>query len=160
MANKIDLSGALAGLDRLGAAVTSVSRSMGVAAGSVVRDEAKALAPVKSGKLKAAIYLAYRDAQSTESKVVYSVSWNGRKAPHGHLVEFGHWRVNELVQGEDGLWRASRDRLPEPKWTPPHPFLRPAFEGTRNRLMQVATKRGRERLQELLAGGGGADDEP
>ncbi|PZP57974.1 MAG: hypothetical protein DI597_20395 [Pseudoxanthomonas spadix] len=158
MASRVDLTSAFAGLDRVGDAATGVARSMGVAAGKLVRDEAKALAPVDSGKLRDAIYLAYRDGESTDTKVVYQISWNSRKAPHGHLVEYGHWRVNELVRGDDGKWRATRDRLPEPVWTPAHPFMRPAFEATRGRLMDAAVARGRQRFAEIMAGGDAADE--
>ena len=74
---KTDFSGALAGLDRLkGAARESLARSMAVAGGQVLRDEAKLLAPVESGKLRKAIYLAYKQNKSSSRQQVYSVSWN------------------------------------------------------------------------------------
>ncbi|WP_439444441.1 HK97 gp10 family phage protein [Xanthomonas translucens pv. translucens] len=152
------MSSALQGLDNLSGMSTRVARSMGVAAGQVVRDQAKARVSVKSGKLKVAIYLAYRDTISTDTRIVYSVTWNAKKAPHGHLVEFGHWRINELLRGEDGLWRATTTRLPQPVWVPAEPFLRPAYDASLARMGQVAMERGRARLAELLAGGGGDDE--
>ncbi|HYG07656.1 MAG TPA: HK97-gp10 family putative phage morphogenesis protein [Stenotrophomonas sp.] len=157
MASRVDLSGALAGLDSLAEMTNSVARSMGVAAGQAVRDEAKARAPVDDGTLRDAIYLAYRDGDSTQARVVYQVSWNSKKAPHGHLLEFGHWRTNVLVRGEDGKWRATSELLPAPVWTAAHPFLRPAYEATLSRLAEVAAARGRKRLAELL-NGEGTDD--
>jgi len=157
MASRVNLSGALAGLDNLAEMTTSVARSMGVGAGQAVRDEAKARAPVDDGTLRDAIYLAYRDGESTESKVVYQVSWNAKKAPHGHLLEFGHWRTNVLVRGEDGKWRATTELLPEPVWTAAHSFLRPAYEATLSRLAEIAAARGSQRLAELMAGKGEDD---
>ena len=45
----VDLSSVLAGLDRLSGVSESLARSMAVAAGQAVRDEAKARAPVDTG---------------------------------------------------------------------------------------------------------------
>ena len=58
----------------------------------------------KTGNLADAIYQAYSKNQSTESKAVYHVSWNGRKAPHGGLVEFGHIQRYAAHFGDDGKW--------------------------------------------------------
>lgn len=57
-----------------------------------------------SGSLKGAIYQAYSKDNSAEGKrATYHVSWNAKKAPYGHMVEFGTSRA------------------------PAKPFLRPAF---------------------------------
>jgi len=157
MVSRVDLSGAFLGLDKLAGMANSVARSMGVAAGQLVRNEAKARAPVDDGTLRDAIYLAYRDGESTDSVVVYSVTWNSKKAPHGHLLEFGHWRTNVLAQGDDGKWRATKELLPEPVWTAAHPFLRPAYMATISRLVEVAVARGGLRLKELMSEQGGGD---
>ncbi|MDG2524645.1 HK97 gp10 family phage protein [Stenotrophomonas sp. HITSZ_GD] len=157
MASRVNLSSALAGLDNLGEMTTSVARSMGVAAGQAVRGEAKARAPVDDGTLRDSIYLAYREGESSDARVVYQISWNSKKAPHGHLLEFGHWRTNVLVRGEDGKWRATTELLPAPVWTPAYPFLRPAYEATLARLTEIAAARGRKRLAELLSGEGEGD---
>lgn len=139
----VDLSSVLAGLDRLSGVSESLARSMAVAAGQAVRDEAKARAPVDTGKLKGALYLAYSDRRSRESAVVYSVTWNSKKAPHGHLLEFGHWQTHAGAP------------LAHPKWVPAHPFLRPAYEAVAPRMAQIMVERGRERLPELLRGAAG-----
>lgn len=163
----VDMTEVLLGLDRLGGPIaTHLARSMGVAGGQVLRDEAKLLAPVggdmsvterlpgesnRPGLLRSSIYLAYRDAQSTDRRIVYAVSWNSRIAPHGHLVEFGHWQTNVTYQGKDGEWYSDPSRkLPEPKWIPAHPFLRPALDAASGRAKAAMIKRGRERLPELL----------
>ena len=150
----VDLSSVLAGLDRLSGVSESLARSMAVAAGQAVRDEAKARAPVDTGKLKGALYLAYREGRSSESHVVYSVSWNSKKAPHGHLLEFGHWQTHAMYKGRDGEWYVGAP-LAHPKWVPAHPFLRPAYEAVAPRMAQIMVNRARERLPELLRGAAG-----
>lgn len=162
---KTNFADALAGLDRLaGPLKTKLARSMGVAAGKVYRDEAKRRAPVGDhgpdeglspypGALRDSIYLAYREGRTTESQVVYSVSWNARIAPHAHWIEFGHWRINELIPiGAGGLWVATKDRLDTPQWVPAQPFMRPALDAMSGVAAQAAIERGRVRLSELLAG--------
>ena len=154
----VDLSSVMAGLDRLSGVAESLARSMAVAAGQAVRDEAKARAPVDTGKLKGALYLAYSDRRSHGSKVVYSVTWNSEKnsnkAPHGHLLEFGHWQTHALYKGRDGEWYVGAP-LAQPKWVPARPFLRPAYEAVAPRMAQIMVERGRERLPELLRGAAG-----
>ena len=164
---KTDFSSAFAGLDKLaGPLKTKLARSMGVAAGQVYRDEAKHRAPIGDGSdmpgtLKEAIYLAYSDKRTTNQHVVYSISWNSKLAPHGHLVEFGHWRINQLVPiGSGGLWVATTTRLDTPKWMPAHPFLRPAMDAMGSRAGQAAIARGQARLTELLAGKDSSGAEP
>ena len=156
---KTDFYSALAGLEKLaGPLKTKLARSMAVAAGKEFRDEARRRAPIGEGSdmpgtLKESIYLAYREGKTTERQVVYSVSWNSRLAPHGHLVEFGHWRINKLMPiGAGGLWVATKERLDSPKWVPAHPFLRPAMDAKRNAAAEAGIERGRVRLAELLSG--------
>jgi hypothetical protein len=47
------------------------------------------------------------------------VSWNHRKAPHGHLVEFGHVQRYASYVGKDGNWytavRPEMRGKPKPK---------------------------------------------
>lgn len=151
--SKIDTSGWLAGLAKLSNPKLreSLARSMAVAGGKVLRDEAKQQAPVESGRLRSSIYLAYKEGKSTEARVVYSVTWNGRTAPHGHLVEFGHWQTHSAVKLPTGEW-VSGERLAQPRWTAAKPFLRPAFDVAAGRAQDAMLQRGRERLPELLAG--------
>jgi len=138
---KVDASSALAGLDALtGELRVSLARSMAVAGGQVIRDEARVRAPEQTGRLKSSIYLAFKDGQSTDDRVVYSVTWNSRTAPHGHLLEFGHWQT--VAWGH---------QMATPKWVAAHPFLRPAHEATAQRAQDAMLERARERLPELIA---------
>jgi len=148
---KLDVSGWTKALDNLaGEKRVSLARSMCVAGGEVLRDEAKLLAPFENGVLKDAIYLAYKDDRSTEAQVVYSVSWNHRKAPHGHLIEFGHWQPYKVVKLPNGDWFTTKEKLPSPKWISAKPFLRPAYDIAKGRAVQAMIERGKQRLPELL----------
>jgi len=148
---RMDFSGLFAGLDKLaGPILQHLARSMGVAGGQVYRDNAMAFAPVRDGALRSSIYLAFRPAYSDESKATYRISWNATKAPHGHLIEFGHWQTNVQYQGSDGQWY-SGEPLKEPKWIAAHPFIRPALEGSTAMATNAMLARGRQRLPELLA---------
>lgn len=116
-----------------------------------MRDHAKEYAPVKDGVLRNAIYLAYRDAYSDDTKVTYSISWNASKAPHGHLIEFGHWQPFVTTLLKDGTWVTTHVRLKEPVWVAAHPFLRPALTGSAVEAHDAMLARGRVRLPQLIA---------
>ncbi|MCX5592027.1 HK97 gp10 family phage protein [Alcaligenes endophyticus] len=163
----VDFKQALKALDSLAEASKShLSRSMAVATGKVLRDEAKVRAPVfdgstalagganaikppRPGALREAIYLAFSDNRSSPSdgRFVYSVSWNSSTAPHGHLLEFGHWRYNEIHPG--GF--PTKKPLDSPQWVAAIPFLRPAHDAAVDRAMRAGLERGKERATELLA---------
>ena len=154
-----------------------LGRSMLVAGGKVISDEAKARAPVyvpgqgrngrpqgvnarsaaTRGSLKQSIYLAYEDGLSgdingqyaSNGLLSYKISWNAKRvrgkgyAPHGHLVELGHWLVNH-----DGT--PHLNKFGKPQWVPAYPFLRPALEAKKGDALEAMLKRGRERLPELI----------
>lgn len=149
---KLDTSGFDAALALLsGENVEKLAASMAVAGGQVLRDMAKSLAPVESGALRAAIYLAFKEGKSNDRRTTYSVSWNAQKAPHGHLLEFGHWLVEGGKLGKGG------QRV---KFVPAVPFLGPALDIAGAEAQAAMIKRGRERLPELLRGQDGTRSEP
>jgi HK97 gp10 family phage protein len=78
----------------------------------------------KTGLLQSAIYRVYSPEKSTDDQKTYRVSWNKKKAPHGHLIEFGTSRA------------------------PAFPFVRPAFDH-----IQAAIDAGRARMAQRLADG-------
>lgn len=71
----------------------------------VIYDQVKANAEThkKSGLLESAIYRVYSKDRSVGNLQLYHISWNRKKAPHGHLIEFGTSRA------------------------PAYPFVRPAL---------------------------------
>ena len=93
------------GLDELAKNVQEKVLMTGVAAmAKVIYDEVLQNVPVKSGALKASIYRVYSPERSSDQRKTYRVSWNKKKAAHGHLIEYGTSRM------------------------PAHPFIRPAFD--------------------------------
>lgn len=151
---RFDASDMFAGLDRLDEAKESIARSMGAAMGESVRDEAKARVPVGTaidgskfpGLLRSAIYVAYDNRRNVLNPDVYRyvVSWNAKKAPHGHLLEFGHWMVYEYdTDGLGNFWTIKPLRkLPVRKWIPAHPFIGPAFSAMQPKLMSIGAEAG------------------
>ena len=104
-----------------------------------------------SGKLAAAIYQAYSRDQSVNGLQVYHVSWNARKAPHGHLVEYGHRQPFEVYFSKKrGGW-FTRKGVPAkaPKQVAAKPFVRPAaalfpqaLDAARDRFFEELQKKG------------------
>lgn len=58
----------------------------------------------KTGLLEHSIYQAYSEDKSAPGKAVYHVSWNAKKAPHGHLVENGYIKKYQVVLTSKGKW--------------------------------------------------------
>ena len=105
------------GLDTFSANVSEKVLLVGVAAmAKVMYDEVLLNVPVKSGLLKSAIYRVYSPEKSTETSKLYRISWNKKKAPHGHLVESGSSRA------------------------PAHPFIRPAFDKIESAIEEGKTQ--------------------
>jgi len=102
------LTGDLAGsLDKFTKDVREKVLFAGAAAmGKVIYDEvvSNAGANKKTGLLQSAIYRVYSPEKSKDDSKLYRISWNKKKAPHGHLIEFGTSRA------------------------PAYSFVRPAFD--------------------------------
>lgn len=87
----------------------------------------------KTGNLADSIYQAFSDDNSQEGGVgylraTYHVSWNAHKAPHGHLIEYGHIQKYKVYVGSDGNWYTNKNApLPEPVQVAARPFVRPAM---------------------------------
>lgn len=113
------------GLDKLAENVQEKVLMTGVAAmAKVIYDEVLQNVPVKSGTLKASIYRVYSPERSSDQSKTYRVSWNKKKAPHGHLVENGTSRA------------------------PAHPFIRPAFDH-----VNEAIRQGKASMESEMEGG-------
>lgn len=138
----------------------SLARRMATAGGRLIRDEAKTIAATRKadrkfsaprGLLASAIYLSHSDKLTTDTMFVYSVSWNAKKAPHGHLAEFGHNNYYKLIQ-INGQWRTTKiKREGGPKRVPGTPFLRPAIDGRGAEAVKVMIETGRTEFPKLLA---------
>jgi HK97 gp10 family phage protein len=145
----------LAGLDEMADAVLDEAVRPAARAGALVfYQEARRAAPVyagtqlkgrykkKPGQLRDAIYHAFQDS-STEDLKVYRISWNKRKAPHGHLIEFGHW----LVEGSKKVGPQRRI-----KWVPANPFMRRTYDSQSTRAVDAAITRLRELVPKAIKG--------
>lgn len=104
-----------------------------------------------TGNLESSIYQAFSARHSLESehgyaKAVYQVSWNPRKAPHAHLVEFGHWKRYQVYFKNDRWYTDKSAPLPAPVLIAARPFVRPAMalfpqaqEAMEKRLLEGVT---------------------
>ncbi|CBJ43538.1 hypothetical protein C2I33_08620 [Ralstonia solanacearum] len=138
----------LAGLDQLeGDIEAHVVRSVAHAGAVVFYDEARALAPVyrgpekegvRPGQLRDAIYRAYADDRSSEGHAYYRVTWNAKKAPHGFLIENGHWLVRKR--------RGKKERI---RWVPAQSFIRRAFDRA-PAAVSAMQDRAREKVAQVL----------
>lgn len=117
-----DFSQARAFLDSVGRAVASDFTHQAAEAGArVLRDEVRANVSqlgTKTGNLKTAVYEAWSRDNSGNGRETFHVSWNHIKAPHGHLVESGHYRYYAVYIGSDGNYytaiRPSQWKKPKP----------------------------------------------
>lgn len=131
-ANTDDLQDYIASL---GASVQEAIRPAAQAAAEVlyqaVRRNVQALGK-HTGNLYNSIYQAYSEDKSGPGVATYHVSWRTAKtgaprAPHGHLVEFGHIQKYKVYLGKDGRWYTNKKApLATPVQVPARPFIRPA----------------------------------
>lgn len=149
---KVDLAGLNGYLDRMNEGVQAAARPAAQAGAQVLYNEVQTNVKKikrKTGNLASAIYQAYSENNSGPGRATYHVSWNAKKAPHGHLVEWGHLQRYEYYQDDAGKVRpkvrpgmqgkprpkrgnrAALDAyyvtLPNPKQVAARPFVRPAM---------------------------------
>lgn len=95
-------------LDELADAVEQSIRPAAQAAAQVIYDRAKSNVQglgKETGNLAASIYQAYSPEHSRPGqRAQYHISWNHRKAPHGHLLEYG-WIQRYEVRLLNGRWK-------------------------------------------------------
>ena len=140
------LTGDMAGsLDKFAKDVREKVLFSGVASmAKVIYDEVKAntsgvkdadkFPGVKTGTLHNSVYRVFSPEKSKDETKLYRISWNKKAAPHGHLIEFGHWTKKV---GKYGPLR--------PVWVAAHPFLRPAFDH-----MDAAIAAGKTRMASAI----------
>lgn len=151
---RADISGALATMDVIDDECRAAARPAAQAAAQVLYDAVKVnVAGIGrvTGNLARSIYQAYSKDNSTTAIAQYHVSWNARKAPHGHLVEWGHlMRYEVTYDPATGRFTTHKDRpLPTPRQVAARPFVRPAAakfpeanEAMRKRYLEELVKRG------------------
>lgn len=93
---------------------------------NAVKRNVAGIKPV-TGNLARSIYRVFSKRNSGQGVATYHVSWNARKAPHGHLVEYGHWQRYRVYRGEDGQLHTDKSKpLDTPIRIAGRPFIRPA----------------------------------
>lgn len=77
----------------------------------------------RTGNLAKSIYQVFSADNSGQGRAQYHISWNQRKAPHGHLVEHGHVQRYVTYIDKRGQWKtAVRPEMkgkPKPKRSAP-----------------------------------------
>ncbi len=138
-------------LDELLDASSSAVRPAAQAGAQVYYDEMRRRVPVSSevrqykgktyqpGTLKASIYQKYSTDHSSAATATYHVSWNHRKAPHGHLLENGHW-----------LTQWGKNKLTTPVWVPPQSFVRSTYDAVAQRAIDAVDQEWTRRVKEKL----------
>lgn len=119
---RVDLASLEQRLDEDSTALERAARPAAQAAAQVLYIEARRNAMEirrQSGNLMRAIYQAYSERNSSTGRATYHISWNPRKAPHGHLIEWGHIQRYVSYVGKDGNWytavRPEMRGKPKPK---------------------------------------------
>ncbi|MEY5098886.1 MAG: hypothetical protein RJA36_1605 [Pseudomonadota bacterium] len=120
----VDLSGL--GMDQLADGAEAAVRPSAQAGAQVFYDQVKLNVRGigrKTGNLDSSIYQVYSRDNSNKARAEYHISWNRKKAPHGHLVEFGHVQRYVTYIDKRGQWqtavRPSMRGLPKPKRNAP-----------------------------------------
>lgn len=173
MTIKADTAGIDAFLTGLGSELEGNVRSIAQAGAQVLYDEVRrnvAAIGQKKGNLQRAVYQVYSKDESGKQVATYHVSWNARKAPHGHLLEFGYMqrykyyvddkgRVRPMVRPEmvgkprpqsGGNNRAAMDAYYVPRDGGPKQVLGRAFVRTAADKVPLAVQAMRERLERVL----------
>jgi hypothetical protein len=95
----------------------------------------RALAPAQEGGLKQSIGVAMRK-KKTRTYAVIGPRWGYGKegeepARYGHLVEYGH----RIAHGKSGKLDRKTINTSSPNgYVPAHPFMRPAWEATKEKV--------------------------
>lgn len=137
----------------------SLGRRMLVEGGVLLRDAAASNARMAANKegvetrglLAAAMRLVRTPEEENDHVFAYKVSWNSKVAPHGHLVEFGHWMTHKVYKAANGEWYTLKDQpLDSPKWVAARPFMRPTWDSYGNIAIRVMMQRAQKEIPILL----------
>lgn len=126
---KFDTSGINSALDKLNDGINGQVRPAAQAGAQELYDEVKtnvAKLGRKTGNLDASIYQVFSKDNSPDGRATYHVSWNAKKAPHGHLLEYGTRRA------------------------PAYPFLRPAYDAKAKQALEAAKEKMTQGAQQVI----------
>jgi hypothetical protein len=81
------------------------------------------------GTLRKAMYHAYSKDQSRPGHETYHISWNKKKAPHGHLINGGYFRRYKVIKTKSGRYVTLKAvKLAKPEQVPAARFLPKAHQ--------------------------------
>ena len=148
---KIDTSGIDAMFESIGLEMDDAVRPVAQAGAQVLYDAVKRnVANINSvsGNLDRSIYQVYSRDNSNQHRATYHISWNARKAPHGHLIEYGYWQRYRVYMKKDGTFETVKSQpLKEPRYIPGKAFVRSALMWSDKAATVME-----ERLFEILSG--------
>lgn len=98
------------------------------------------------GLLQASIYHYYDLDKSTATRHVYAIGPNKREAPHWFNVEYGHYRVNEVIVNTQGQLVTKKFGAPISKWVPARPYIRPTWDAKGASAVQAMLAKLRDNL--------------
>jgi HK97 gp10 family phage protein len=118
----VDIDDLLSSVGAMQERAEAAARPAAQAAAQVLYDAVQAnVARIKkhTGNLDRSIYQAYSIDNSGPGRATYHISWNAKKAPHGHLVEYGHMQRYVYYQDDAGnirpMVRPGKEGTPKPK---------------------------------------------
>lgn len=150
---RLDVAGFAAAIQADAQAFGEAARPAAQAGAQVIYEEVRrnvVRIKRKTGNLAASIYQAYSTDNSRPGGAqTYHVSWNAKKAPHGHLVEFGHLQRYEVIYEPETrrLWTDKSKPLAAPRQVAARPFIRPALAAKGAAALQAMEDRFRAELQ-------------
>mgnify|MGYP000466218330 CR=1 FL=1 len=108
----------------------------------------------KTGQLERAIYHWHDDKKSGANKQVYAIGVNKVKAPHWHLIEYGHWQIYTVYQGSDGKYYTMKvNGQPvmsrNPTRVQAYPYIRPTWDSTGAKALEAVKNKMSDKLKEL-----------
>ena len=118
----------------------------------IMYDQMRLRAPVNSGSLLNSIYHWHDDKRSSSFRQIYMAGPNKAKAPHWHLVEYGHELVNVVYKDSSGALIPTHRRRSAPKFVRAHPFIRPTYFGNIDAAQRAMLARAKTVLAEALQG--------
>ena len=121
----VDVNGIAVQIEAMEQRMRDALRPAAFAGAKVYHAEVMLRVPRRTGLLASTVYMAHSADNSADGvKETYHISWNKKKAPHGHFVEYGTSRA------------------------PAHPFLRPAYEAAKTRAHEAVMQTLRESMAE------------
>lgn len=96
-------------IQNFGIEMAEAAPEVAAAGAKVIYDEVKTNVRKlgrKTGNLDRSIYRKLSEELSNRPKgrIVYNISWNHKKAPHGRLLEWGWWQRYQTLIDKRGQW--------------------------------------------------------